>query len=361
MNRFFDALEFRGVNRRDFLKFCGTTAALLGLSELHAPRIAQALQKASARQPVVWLNFASDTGCTEAFLKATYPSPADVILDILSIDYNETLQAAAGRQVEETLDISKKTGGYLLIIEGGIPTKNGYGMIADREMIDVFIDMARPAIAILAVGSCATYGGVPAAKPNPAAIIGVDEALQKAGIKKPLINFDLCPVNPEYLVGVVVNYLLLKKFPELDDKGRPTLFYGQNIHDNCERRAHFDAGRFVETFGTQEEALQYCLYKMGCKGPMTNSACPTIQYNGRTSWCIKAGGPCIGCAERDWTDIFAGFYKPLPDVSIPGLKGVEAGADTLGAIAGAATAVGIGIHAAMTKASGRIKKDGGDK
>lgn len=361
-NQFLDALEFRGVNRRDFLKYCGATAALIGLSELHGPKIAAALEKASKRQPVVWLNFASDSGCTEAFIKATYPSPADVILDILSVDYNETIMAAVGKQTDEILANSRKAGGYILIVEGGIPTKKGHGMIGNQEMLDVFKENAASAVAILAIGSCATYGGVPAAKPNPSQIIGVAEALKKVGISKPLINLDLCPVNPQYLVGVVVNYLLLGKIPDLDALGRPLMFYGQTIHDNCERRAHFDAGRFVEKFGSAAEAMNYCLYKMGCKGPMTYSACPKVQYNDRTSWCIKAGGPCIGCAERDWTDKFAGFYEPLPGVTIPGLGGVEAGADKIGAVAAAATAAGIAIHAVATAASGRTReKEGGSK
>jgi NiFe hydrogenase small subunit HydA len=360
--QFLDALEFHGIKRRDFLKYCGATAALLGLSEAFIPKIAAALEKASKRQPVIWLNFASDSGCTEAFVKATYPSPAEVILDILSVDYNETIMVAAGKQSEEILAKSRKDGGYILIVEGGIPTKKGHGMIGNMEMLEVFKINAAPAIAVLAIGSCATDGGVPAAKPNPSQIIGVSEALKRVGISKPLVNLDLCPVNPQYLVGVVVNFLLLGKLPELDSFGRPVMFYGQTIHDNCERRAHFDAGRFVEKFGTQEEALNYCLYKVGCKGPMTWSACPKVQYNDRTSWCIKAGGPCIGCAERGWTDKFAGFYERLPGVKIPGLGGVEAGADTLGAVAAAATAVGIAVHAVSTAASGRTKdKDGGKK
>ncbi len=360
--QFLDALEFHGLKRRDFLKYCGATAALLGLSEAFIPKIAAALEKASKRQPVIWLNFASDSGCTEAFVKATYPSPAEVILDILSVDYNETIMAAAGKQSEEILAKSRKDGGYILIVEGGIPTKKGHGMIGNKEMLEVFKENAAPAIAVLAIGSCATDGGVPAAKPNPSQIIGTAEALKRVGLNKPLVNLDLCPVNPQYLVGVVVNFLLLGKLPELDKFGRPLMFYGQTIHDNCERRAHFDAGRFVEKFGSNEEALNYCLYKVGCKGPMTWSACPKIQYNDRTSWCIKAGGPCIGCAERGWTDKFAGFYERLPGVKIPGLGGVEAGADTLGAIAAVATAAGIAVHAVATAASGRTKeKDGGKK
>jgi NiFe hydrogenase small subunit HydA len=359
--QFLDALEFRGIKRRDFLKYCGATAALLGLSELYGPKIAAALEKASKRTPVIWLNFASDSGCTESFIKATYPSPAEVILDILSVDYNETIQAAAGKQAEEILAKSAKAGGYVLIVEGGVPTKKGHGTIANKEMLDVLKEMAPPAVAVLAIGSCATDGGVPAGKPNPSQIIGTGEALKRLGIAKPLINMDLCPVNPQYLVGVVVNYLLLGKLPDLDSQGRPLMFYGRTIHDNCERRAHFDAGRYVTKFGSQEEAMGYCLYKMGCKGPMTYSNCPKTQYNDRVSWCIKAGGPCIGCAERNWVDKFSGFYEPLPGVKIPGLGGVEAGADKIGAVAAVATVAGIAVHAVATAGSGRTKEDKGGK
>ena len=361
--QFLEAFEFQGIRRRDFLKFCGATAALLGLPDIYIPKIAAAIESASKRHPVVWLNFASDSGCTEALIKATYPNTAEIILDILSLDYNETIMAAAGKQAEEILEGSRKKGGYILVVEGGVPTKKGHGMIAGKEMLDILKDFSSPAIAILAVGSCATFGGVPAAKPNPSQIIGVSEALEVFKINKPVINLDLCPVNPEYLVAVVVNYLLLGKLPELDSSGRPKMFYSQTIHERCERRAQFDAGRFVESFGSREEALGYCLYKMGCKGPMTYSACPTVQYNDRVSWCVKAGAPCIGCAEHDWPDKFAGFYERLPDVKIPGIAGVETTADKIGAAAAVATAAGIAAHAIATLASGRTKaeKEGGDK
>src|SRR3989304_4434596 len=317
--QFLEAFEFQGIRRRDFLKFCGATAALLGLPDIYIPKIAAAIESASKRHPVVWLNFASDSGCTEALIKATYPNTAEIILDILSLDYNETIMAAAGKQAEEILEGSRKKGGYILVVEGGVPTKKGHGMIAGKEMLDILEDFSSPAIAILAVGSCATFGGVPAAKPNPSQIIGVSEALE--------------------------------------------MFNSQTIHERCERRAHFDAGRFVESFGSREEALGYCLYKMGCKGPMTYSACPTVQYNDRVSWCIKAGAPCIGCAEHDWPDKFAGFYERLPDVKIPGIAGVETTADKIGAAAAVAAAAGIAAHAIATLASGRTKaeKEGGDK
>ncbi len=341
----------QGVRRRDFLKLCWSIAGFLGLKEAGIPRIAEALEKAVVQRPsVVWLNFASDTGCTEALIKAHYPNAAQLILETLSMDYNETIMAAAGVQAEEILQQALKRGDYILIIEGAIPTKKGYGMIARREMIDVGREFAGKAKAVIAVGSCATWGGVPAGDPNPAGLKGVRDALGTE-----CINLDLCPVNEAIVVATIVDFLLTKRIPELDGFGRPKIFYGQTIHDQCERRAHFEAGRFVERFGSREEELGYCLYKVGCKGPMTYANCSKMRYNDRVSWCIGAGGPCIGCAEHGWVDKFAGFYERLPGVTVPGIAGVEVGADRIGIAAGAATAVGIAAHAIGTVVAGRFK------
>jgi NiFe hydrogenase small subunit HydA len=340
-----------GISRRDFLKLCGTVAGLLGLGVPGIPKIAEALEKASVRRPsVVWLNFASDTGCTEALIKANYPNVAQLILETLSLDYNETIMAAAGVQSEEILQQALKRGDYILIIEGAIPTKKGFGMIARREMIDIGKEFVAKAKAVIAVGSCATWGGVPAGDPNPAGLNGVREALRVDAV-----NLDLCPVNEGILVAAIVDLLLTNRIPELDSFGRPKIFYGQTIHDQCERRAHFEAGRFVERFGSSEEELGYCLYKVGCKGPMTYANCSKFRYNDRVSWCIGAGAPCIGCAEHGWVDKFAGFYERLPGVKVPGIEGVEAGADKIGIAAGAATAVGIAAHAIGTAVTGRFK------
>jgi NiFe hydrogenase small subunit HydA len=348
--------DFAGVpslSRRDFVKLCGMAAALLGLGSAGVPRIADALVTAASQRPsVVWLNFASDTGCTEALIKASYPNAAQLILEILSLDFHETIMAAAGTQAEELLEQAYKRGDYILIIEGGIPTKKGYGMIARREMIDIGKEFAAKAKAIIAVGSCATYGGAPSGDPNPAGLKGVSEAL---GVQS--INLDLCPVNEGILVATLVDFLLTQRIPELDGHGRPKIFYGQTIHDQCERRAHFNAGRFVERFGSKEEELGYCLYKMGCKGPDTYANCSKFRYNDRVSWCIGAGAPCIGCGEPGWVDKFAGFYERLPGVKVPGLEGVEAGADKIGIAAGVATAAGIAAHAIGTAKKPRFKKE----
>lgn len=349
-----DGLSLSGINRRDFLKYCGIIAGMLGLSEAYIPRVAEALSATVRRPSVIWLNFSSDSGCTEALIKAGIPNISSLIFDTISLDYNETIMAAAGYQSEEILEKAHNEGAYILIVEGGVPAKKGYGMIAGKDMGDILKHMAEKAKAIIAVGSCATFGGVQSAIPNPSGSTGVQAYL---GDGYTVINLDLCPVNEYIVMATITQFLLFDKVPELDHAGRPKIFYGETIHNQCERRAHFDAGRFVEQFGTEEERLGYCLYKMGCKGPMTHANCPKALYNDRVSWCVKAGGPCIGCGEPQWPDKFAGFYERLPDVKIPGLAGVEATADRIGAALGIATAAGIGIHAVGSVVTGRTKEE----
>lgn len=351
-------LETRGVTRRTFLKFCGGIAATIGLSASGTFRVAEALAQNAQRPSVIWLNFASDSGCTESLIKATYPRAAELILDTISLDYNETIMAPAGEQAEDIRREALEKGDYILVVEGGVPTKDGYGTIADKNMFEILEEMAEKATAIIAVGSCATFGGVPSMRPNPAAIKGVQEHLSE---EFSVINLDLCPVNPRNLAATIVSVIVLGEIPETDRFGRPLMFHSQTIHDNCERRAHFDAGRFVQQLGDDNEAKGHCLYKMGCKGPMTFSNCSKARFDDRVSWCIGAGGPCIGCAEPGWPDKFAGFYTRLPEVGIPGIEGVETTADNIGLGLGIAAVVGIGAHAVASAASGRGRhgeKDG---
>lgn len=345
--------SFTELDRRDFLKFCSATAAMLGLSELYAPKIAQAVEKAAKRPSVVWLTLACDSGCTEAFIKIARPSAAELVLDILSVDFNDTIMAAAGEQAEEILKKKVEEGGYILVIEGSMPAKKGFGQIGRRDMIDVVKEAAPKAIAVVAIGSCATNTGVPGAKPNPSDLKSVSEVLGPMGIKN--VNLPGCPADPRMLVAVVLNFLLFKKLPDLDEMGRPKMFYSKTIHEQCERRAYFEAGKFVEAFGTPEMAKGYCLYKMGCKGPQTYAPCPTIRYNDNQSWCIMAGAPCIGCYDMKWPDVFHPFYAKLKDIHVPGFGG-DTTADKVGKVVGVATAVGIAAHAIGTAAT----KKGGE-
>lgn len=351
---FISLLESRGVSRRDFLKFCASMAALWGISDTFIPQIAAAVEKAVKKPSVVYLEFARCTGCTESIIKISNPSINQLVLDILSFDYYETIMAPAGDQAEKSLEDTMKEGGFVCLIDGSIPTgEDGIfyqqrGKSAEEKVREV-TDKAK---AVIAVGTCATYGGIPAAAPNPTEARGVDQVVDKA-----VINVSGCPPNPEWVVGTVIYYLTYNEIPELDKYGRPKFIYGQTIHERCPRRSFFDEGKFVEVLGSKEEELGYCLYKLGCKGPDTFANCPTQRWNDKINWCIGSG-QCIGCTEPDFWDRFAGFYKPLDEVNV---AGVRTNSDTIGKVLGGAAAVGIGAHFIGQAATGRLGKGGPKK
>lgn len=249
--------------------------------------------------------------------------------------------------IEDT--IKNEAGNYFVVIEGAIPTKEGYGFFGGKQMVELLKEVSTNAKAVLAVGSCAAYGGIPAAKPNPGEIKGVSEII---GAEK-VINLPGCPCNPQWLLAAVVNVLLTGTVPKLDKHGRPVALYGQLLHDNCPRRSAFDEGKFVEEFGQPEADRDYCLVKVGCKGPNVFSSCPQTRWNGGKSWCIQAGAGCIGCTEPGFPDAFMPFYDRLPNLK---LGSVRASADTIGAVLGAATAVGILGHAVLGTSLGRFGK-----
>jgi hydrogenase small subunit len=338
-----EILRQRGVSRRDFLKFCTAVTAAMSLPASFAPTVAQALDEVK-RPTLVWLEFQSCTGDSEALLRSANPTVAEIILDILSVDYHETIMAAAGHQAEEALDktIAAYKGKYICVIEGSIAMKDGavYGSTGGKSHLDRARQVCGGALATIAVGTCASYGGIAAAVPNPTGAVGVREAVPGVTV----INLPGCPVNADNLTATIVYYLIFGKIPELDSHGRPLFAYGKRIHDNCERRPHFDAGQYVEHWGDEAHRKGFCLYKMGCKGPATFHNCPTQRYNEKTSWPIGAGHPCAGCSEPKFWDTMGPMYKRLPNV--PGF-GIEATADKIGVglVAGAAAA--FAVHGAL--------------
>jgi len=354
-----------GMPRRDFMKLCGALAAAMGLPVGMAEKIASAVTS-PARPPVIWLHFQECTGCTETLLRSTHPKLDTLILDLISVDYHETLAAAAGAQVEEALKKAMEThrGKYVCVVEGSVPTKDGgiYCKIGGKKAVDILKEVASSAAAVIAIGSCASWGGVQSTPPNPTGAKGAHEILEGMTV----VNIPGCPPSPYNFLGTVVHFLTFKKLPALDELNRPKFAYGRLIHEHCERRPHFDAGRFAETFGDEKHRAGYCLYKLGCKGPETHANCPTIQFcdiNG--AWPVGVGHPCFGCVEGT-----VGFKKPLHDLATlhsytppdtyPPIDtkkggGINAGAAALlGAIAGAA-AVGAGV--AMKK----MPSKGGDE
>jgi NiFe hydrogenase small subunit HydA len=334
------------VNRRTFIKGCTVVAAAMGLSETMVPKLVEAATSAQ-RPPVVWLHFQECTGCTETLLRGSHPDIARLILDVISLDYHETVMAAAGHQAEENLQqtINKYQGKFVCVVEGGIPTADGgiYCKIAGHTAMDILADVGSKAGAIIAIGSCATYGGIQAAAPNPTGAVGVTDLVKGT----PVINIPGCPPNPVNFLGTVLHYLTFGKLPRTDQLGRPLFAYGRKIHDQCERRAHFDEGRFAEKFGDEGHKQGYCLYKVGCKGPGTFANCPVARFNDVGSWPVGQGHGCIGCTEPGFWDTMTPFYERLPGVTIPGGDGIVAGANSVGKKILGVTAAAVGIHAAV--------------
>jgi hydrogenase small subunit/[NiFe] hydrogenase small subunit len=334
------------LTRRGFLRGCAMVAAALGLSDEMIPRLVEAASSPQ-RPPVVWLHFQECTGCTEALLRASHPDIGRLILDIISLDYHETVMAAAGKQAEDVLDetIKKYEGKFICVVEGGIPTKDGgvYCKIGGRTALSILKDVAPKSAAIIAIGTCATFGGIQAANPNPTGAVGVRDIIHD----KPIINISGCPPNPISFLGTVLNFLTFKRLPATDQLGRPLFAYGRRIHDQCERRAHFDEGRYVERFGDDGHRKGYCLYKVGCKGPETFSNCPAVRFNDVEVWPVSAGHGCVGCTEPGFWDTMTPFYERLPNVKIPAGKGIVLGAESAGKKILGVTAAAIGIHAAV--------------
>ncbi len=304
---FEERLERKGVSRRDFMKYCTFLTATMGLSSSFVSQVAAAMAN-SPRPPVVWLSNAECTGCAESTLRTMYPWIDTLVLDIISLDYQETIMAPSGKAAEKSLHdtVTKHKGKFICIVDGSVPTgANGmYGTVGGRTMLEITKEVVPQALATIAIGTCAAYGGLPAAAPNPTAAKPVSEV---TGVKT--LNIPGCPPNPINLVGTIVNYLLFGKLPALDDKGRPLFAYGQTIHDQCQRRSHFESGEFVTSFGSEEAKKGYCLYQMGCKGPETYNNCPTVKWNDSVSWPVQAGHPCIGCSEPNFWDKFTPFFK----------------------------------------------------
>jgi len=343
---FYEVLRRQGITRRSFLKFCSLTATSLGLGSAYVPRIANAMET-KPRTPVIWLHGLECTCCSESFIRSAHPLAKDVVLSMISLDYDDTLMAAAGHQAEAILEEIKKKykGNYILAVEGNPPLNEGgmYCIQGGKPFVDKLKYMAADAKAVIAWGACASWGCVQAAKPNPTQAVPIHKIITD----KPIIKVPGCPPIAEVMTGVVTYMLTFDRIPELDRQGRPKMFYGQRIHDKCYRRAHFDAGQFVEQWDDEGARKGYCLYKMGCKGPTTYNACSTIRWNDGVSFPIQSGHGCIGCSEEGFWDK-GGFYQRVTDIK---QFGIESNADKIGGTAAAVAGAAVAAHVAVTALS----------
>jgi hydrogenase small subunit len=303
-----DYLIEQGVSRRGFLKFCTATASLMALPPSAIGQVAAAL--AAARRPsVIWLSFQECTGCTESLTRSHAPTLESLIFDAISLDYHHTLQAAAGHAAEEAREaaMEENSGKYLLVVDGSIPLGNpGYSTIAGISNVDMLRQTAKNAAAIIAVGTCAAFGGIPHANPNPTGAVSVSDIITD----KPIINVSGCPPIPVVITGVLAHFLTFGSIPKLDHLGRPAAYFGQSIHDRCYRRPFYERGQFAHTFDDEGARKGWCLYELGCKGPITYNACATVKWNGGTSFPIGSGHGCLGCSEPNFWDK-GGFYNSI--------------------------------------------------
>jgi hydrogenase small subunit len=305
--------------RRQFLKLCAAAAAGASLSQQLIPEVLAALEKAAAGKPsVLWIQGAGDDGCLVSALNSVHPSIAEVLLKIINLEYNPTVMASAGSSATEhlykTAEVNK--GNFILVVEGAIPTRDGgvYCTIGERAgkhitMLDAVRDLGNKAKTVIALGTCAAGGGIPAARPNPTGAKNVRDVLGKDAT---VINVPGCPAHPDWLIGTLV-HLINYGMPQLDSQARPIMFFGDTIHQNCPRYSYYMDEKFAVNFGDKG-----CLLMLGCKGPMTNSDCPLRGWNNRVEWCVGAGAPCIGCCGLDFPDGSSPFYAILPENHQPG-------------------------------------------
>lgn len=360
----YQELKKSGVTRREFFKFSGLVAGAIGLTALppldasglpaflNGPAqqnqavkmVAKALQ-AKQRLPVIWLELQDCAGCSEALTRSQSPTLVNLVLNSITVEYHETLSAAAGFQAEEAKQsaMKKYAGKYILVVEGAVSPKDDgiYCTIGGRSSVDLLQEAAAGAAAIIATGNCATFGGLPRANPNPTGAVGVEKIITD----KPVVNISGCPAIPEVFTGTLAHFLIFGTLPELDNLHRPKTFYAQTIHDRCLRRPFYEQGKFANSFDDEGARAGWCLYKLGCKGPTTYNSCATIKWGGGLSFPIQSGHPCLGCSEPGFWD-GGGFYQgqsaPLirPDL----------------AAAGAAVVAGVVLGTGMSLANKSQKK-----
>ena len=315
-----------GVSRRAFMQFCAGMASLMALPPSMGPAMAATLLAASAKPSVVYMSFQECTGCLESLVNSFPTTSAKsisiekLILETISLDYQETLMAGAGDKAETRLEelTSQANSGYVLIVDGSIPNvaNSGYFVSHGQSGVNRFKNAAANAGLIIAVGTCASFGGLPKADPNPTGAVSIGDLLKTLGMGgKPLINVSGCPPIPEVITGVIM-YYLTSGMPELDSNKRPKVFYGETVHEHCYREESFEDGPWVERFDDTNARKGACMLHMGCKGPVTHNACSKLKWNQGTSFPIQSGHGCIGCSEPNFWDLNLGagkgFYVQLP-------------------------------------------------
>jgi hydrogenase small subunit len=349
--------RMKGLSRRQFIKICTTSAAAMGISQLWHPIIGEAFNKAArGSMPILWIQGSACNGCSSSLINSVHPKMRELLTEIIDLTYHQGFSSQTGATLTDYLkQIARANRGkFILVVEGAIARANdgAYNIVgqdssgADISLLRLLNELSGMAASIVSVGTCASFGGIPAAEPNAADCVGLEKLVDVSKV----INVSGCPPHPDWIVGTLAHLLMYGK-PDLDDYGRPKMFYEGLIHNNCPRRQHFDNSIFASVFGETG-----CMLQLGCKGPLANGDCPTRLWNGGQSWCVGVNGPCIGCTDPAFPDLTMPFYKRMPEISGPAINFT---ADAIGIGLGAVTAVGLAAHLIGNFMTGRVgsKKD----
>jgi hydrogenase small subunit len=345
-------LRRQGISRRTFLKFCTAMTSLMALPPTAIAQVAQAIEK-SRRRSVIWLAFQECTGCAESFTRSHSPTVEGLIFDFLSLDYHHTLQAASGTAAEAAREQAMKEnwGDYLVVVDGSVPAEvGGYGTVGGMSFRQILEETSRGAAAVIAVGTCASFGGLPQAYPNPTGAVPLSDIVKD----RPVVNIPGCPPIPVAMTGTLLHFLTFGTLPELDSKGRPVVFFGDTIHDRCYRRPFYDQGMFAKSFDDEGARSGWCLFELGCRGPVTYNACATHKWNGGTSFPIESGHGCVGCAEPGFWDR-GSFYQPI-SAALIGPHWQLAAAAAVGAAVGAGAAALARKHQREVQQVGKVEE-----
>lgn len=342
----------KNMTRREFLTLCAGTAAAMGIAGTGWPGLAEAVRPlAGGNPPVLWLRGSGCNGCSASMLNTAGPGLRELLTELVRMSWHPGFVYGAGATLAEGLmrlaEANKDK--FILVVEGAVPKgADGRFHVMGRTgdgrsvtFIELVQQLGRKARYVIAAGTCAAFGGLPAAEPNPMGCVGLEKVLDADKV----VNVPGCPAHPDWIVATLLHAALYGK-PEIDDFGRPRVFYGGLIHNNCPRRQYFDNSIFAENFG--EEG---CLLELGCKGPLTHGDCPTRLWNRGRNWCVGGEGPCTGCTEPSFPQLMMPFYSRMPDISGPGIR---SSADTVGIALGAATGVGLAAHLVGNILTGRV-------
>lgn len=289
--------------RREFIKVGSRLAVAMGLGAQAIPDIAEALENiATGRVEVLWIQAQSCSGCTISMIDSEAPGPAELLTRYISLLFHHTLSAATGEKCMDIIDATSRKGGHILVVEGSIPAGMPEAcMIGHRSINDVVEKAAEHASYVIAIGTCAAFGGIPAAENNPTGSVSVPLFLEQRKINTPTLAIPGCPTHPDWFVGSLV-YLVKFGLPELDSLNRPKMYFGETNHNKCPRFYDYERANFARKFSDPG-----CLFELGCLGVVTYADCTLRDRNGGVNNCIKAGAPCIGCTS----EIFA-MNRSLP-------------------------------------------------